>query len=176
MSCSCGGSDSPSLIQQLDLSSLANLQTLAARDAADGQNTQRLWMIGSQPTIASGTADGKKGCVTIPHLGVPVKLCWEIKEIDPIPPEVSIKIRVAISVAGIEYYSAILVLKCDNIANPSTCTVSVEGDNALDAALRPRCNWGCLRQCAPGCISCGTDYWCWAACAGSCILRCCSIF
>lgn len=175
MSCNCSESNSDIMINQLDLDGLSNMRALAAEGIAEGMTTQRLWLIGAQPSIATGTADGKKGCVTVPYLGIPVKLCWDIKEFDPIPPTVSVKVRITISVRDVEYFSAIIVFKCDDVANPSTCSVSIEGDHALVAALRPSCNWGCLGRCAPGCIGCGTNYWCWAGCAASCVLRCCRL-
>ena len=175
MSCGCGNSETGLDIQQLDLESLTAIRAVASASATEGQETQRLWMIGGQPSIATGTADGKKGCVTIPYLGIPIKFCWEIKDADLIPPEVSIRIRVTISVSDVEFFSAILVFHCDNILSPSTCSVAIEGEHALVPALAPRCNWGCLRNCAPGCISCGTNYWCWAGCAASCVFRCCRL-
>lgn len=175
MSCQCN-SGGNSIISQLDLESLASLKTLASKNASDGYSTQRLWMVGSQPAIATGTTDGRRGCVTVSYLGIPVKLCWEIKEADLIPPEVSVKTRISVSVADVEYFSAILVVKCDNILNPASCNITIEGEHALMAAFSPRCDWSCLRNCAPGCVTCGSDYWCWAGCAGSCILRCCRLW
>ncbi|QDV71914.1 hypothetical protein K2D_00330 [Planctomycetes bacterium K2D] len=175
MSCGCNSRGSAPAIVQLSLDSLASLKSQAAESAPEGYTTQRLWMIGSRPVLATGTADGKKGCVTIPQLGVPIKLCWEIKDADLIPPEVSVRIRVTISVANTEYFSALLVFKCDNLLNPSSCTVSIEGEHSLLEAFGPSCDWSCLRDCAPGCLSCGTNYWCWAGCAGACIFRCCSL-
>ncbi|KAA0141566.1 hypothetical protein FYZ48_04095 [Gimesia chilikensis] len=175
MSCGCNSGTENTFITQLDLDSLNNLKSVAQEKTPTDFSTQKLWIVGSQPVIATGTADGKRGCVTLPYLGIPVKLCWEIKEFDPIPPEVSVKTRITVSVKDVEYFSAILVVKCENITNLSTCEVSLENDYALEAAFKPKCNWSCLRKCAPGCITCGSDYWCWAGCAGSCILKCCSL-
>ncbi|MCA9103591.1 MAG: hypothetical protein KDA63_20705 [Planctomycetales bacterium] len=176
MACECGSQCGGSVIQQLDLETLSSLKAFASESAPRGCETQRVWMIGEQPTIANGAADGKRGCVTIPYLGIPIKLCWEIKEADLIPPEVSVRTRITIAVAEVEYLSATMVVKCNDIAQPSTCSMSVEDDHVLKSILKPSCNWGCLAKCAPGCISCGTDYWCWAGCAATCALKCCKLF
>ncbi|QDU60128.1 hypothetical protein Pan216_09650 [Planctomycetes bacterium Pan216] len=175
MSCGCGHESSDPMIHQFDLAALTSLQASAAAEMTQEFSTQQIWLIEGQPTVATGTADGKKGCVTVPIFGIPLKLCWEIREVDPFPPEVSIRVRFSVSHNGSEYFSVILLMKCEDVLNPSTCSVTVESENVLMEAYRPSCNWSCLRRCAPGCIRCGTNYWCWAACAGACVLRCCRV-
>lgn len=174
MSCNCA-SGSARGFQQLDASVLEERRTYAAKNAPADMVTSKIWLLEGQACPAIGTADGRKGCVTVPFMGIPVKICWEILALDVTPIVVNVKVKLTVSVAGAEFYSVVLVFKCDNIANPATCSVTAENDLASVSAFSPSCNWGCLRQCAPQCIACGTDYWCWAACAAGCIIRCCHL-
>lgn len=172
--CSCASANAG--FQQIDETSFQSLKSFSEQSASKDATTQKAWLLGSQMCPVQGTADGKQGCVTVPFAGIPVKLCWEILELDLIPPSVGVKVKVTVSVAGTQYLSAILLIKCESITNPSSCTITIENDLFTIEALRPSCNWGCLKRCAPPCVTCGTDYWCWAACAASCVIRCCSLW
>lgn len=177
--CGCGGSSGGGAtgFTQINLAALDGLRQLNTVGLVEADRAaERIWMLDGQLCVANGTADGKKGCVTVPFLGVPVKLCWDLQEVIITPPGLSVKAKFTVSVSGTQFYSVVLHFKCADIANPGGCTVTTENDLAFNAALAPRCNWGCLRSCAPACITCGSDYWCWAACAGGCIIRCCRIW
>lgn len=172
----CSGSDESTGFRQFDEDAIHSLRSFASQTASRDATTQKLWLLGNQICPVQGTADGKEGCVTLPFAGIPVKLCWEILEVDPIPPSVGVKVKVTVSVAGTQYLSAVLSIRCEQVTNPSSCTISVDNDLFANEALRPSCNWGCLKKCAPRCIDCLTDYWCWARCALSCTVRCCSLW
>ncbi|MCB1447029.1 MAG: hypothetical protein KDJ87_14880 [Rhizobiaceae bacterium] len=72
---------------------------------------------------------------------------------------------------GIFKFEATLSIKCDDIAKPLGCEVDLQFGKT-DSQIQPFINWDCIRRCAPQCLYCGSDYQCWLACAGICIIQC----
>jgi hypothetical protein len=131
----------------------------------------KTFIIGNRALAAAGTEDGSEGCVTIHFFGIPVRLCWEFQELSISFPGVSAEIKLTASAASIEY-SGIMKIHCPDITQPAGCQITFTP--AERGWFDPDCDWGCLRNCSPGCISCGSNYWCWAGCAVACVARCCS--
>ena len=175
MTCSCAD-DSGGFSSLLSISAVR--QHLVKADAAMAAATEeRVVRIGGYLAIGSAIENGKRGCFTIPFLGVPVQLCWEIITFEVTDKVINVTIRIAASAAGQQFMTKTLVFHCSNPQNPQSCTVQVEDSDVRAAieALSIGCDWGCLKKCAPGCIACGTNYWCWAGCAASCALKCCHL-
>lgn len=68
-------------------------------------------------------------------------------------------------------FDGTLTIHCENIQEPTGCAVSIDYGN-IGKEIKPLVNWDCLKNCAPQCISCGSDWQCWLGCAGGCIIRC----
>lgn len=72
---------------------------------------------------------------------------------------------------GIFKIEGTISIKCQDIANPSGCTISVDtSPTAQNVSVLV--NWDCLKNCAPQCLYCGGNWQCWLGCAGGCIIRC----
>jgi hypothetical protein len=173
--CECGGSDGKEF-SQFEVETLNSYRSAAAAAAGDEFQATRLWARGGRVHVARGTDDGKKGCVTIPVLGVPLDLCWEFNELTVNPPAVTVRVKLTISVSGVQYYTALLSINCSEVTNPESCSFTIENELASNNLLTPDCNRRCLQRCAPRCVTCAADYWCWAACSVVCVSRCCSAF
>jgi hypothetical protein len=141
--------------------------------ALKGDIAEKTFLIGNQLLPAAGTTDGQMGCVTIPFFGVPIKVCWEFEDFALDFPKVSMAIRLTAGVGDQQYLFTTLHIECENITDPSGCRIRLSGDKS--ARLSPSCDWGCVASCAPGCVGCGTNYWCWAGCAIRCVWQCCGM-
>jgi hypothetical protein len=174
--CSCKSDDFNFSV--IDLNTLTTLANEPAIKSAQF-TLQRVVQLDDRLAVASGTSEGDSGCLTLPILGIPVKLCWEFKEFNLNLPKVSVKIQFEISVRDSRILSKTVHFECQSIVDPSTCAVSISTDNAdrsdnqMDALALGGCQWKCLAGCAPGCVSCGTNKWCWALCAARCLFKCC---
>ncbi len=177
MPCSCG--DDSGFSSLLNISKLRQSNSRAQALMAGQASEERIVRIGGHLAHATAVDNGQRGCFTIPFLGVPVQLCWEIVHFEVSDQVVDVQIKITVSVAGTEFLSTTVVFHCDGVTKPDTCKVSLQAPGPQAAAAASPfsigCDWGCLGTCAPGCISCGTDYLCWAGCAGSCILKCCHL-
>jgi hypothetical protein len=177
MSCSCGGQPGGAAKPPRSYSfSQIDAARQHVRGAAPAEFThERVWALDNQLITATGTEQGDKGCATIPVLGVPVGICWEFEKLDIHPPGVDVVFKISVSAVGQTWWSALFSISCTNVSSPQDCTVSISDQRATIESFSPSCDWGCMRGCAPACISCGTDYWCWAACAVGCVARCCHL-
>lgn len=72
---------------------------------------------------------------------------------------------------GLFKFEATLTIKCNDITQPMGCEVHLDYGKT-DSQIQPLINWDCIKRCAPQCIYCGSDYQCWLACAGICIIQC----
>lgn len=68
-------------------------------------------------------------------------------------------------------FEATLTIRCNDITKPIGCEVILDYDKT-PSEIQPLINWDCIKRCAPQCIYCGSDYQCWLACAGICIIQC----
>lgn len=178
MSCACKGNEASSF-EVLDYDTYQSLAVAVGFPAtirgANIQNVnfteQKLFLFDRMVTVAAGNADGSSGCVTLPRGGIPVKMCWEITGNINLP-AVDVQIHLTFSVGSNVYYDVTYRVQCTNVVDVSTCNVSLVTEQVGINGIRG-CSWSCLKNCAPSCISCGTNKWCWAACAASCVVRCC---
>ncbi len=132
----------------------------------------KTFIIGSRALSAAGTEDGSEGCVTVPIFGIPIRICWEFEQLSVHFPKVNLAIKLVATVGDTEYLSGVLRINCPDIAQPAQCEITFA--TADRGWFDPDCDWGCFRMCAPGCVTCGTNYWCWAGCAVACVTQCCS--
>lgn len=153
---------------------ISAVQSLAAEKAGQFPSEQ-LWSTASGLYPARGTEDGRAGCVEIPFFGVPIEICWEIEKLAIDYPSVELVIKVTVRSQDVIWWEVTFTLACKDVFDPRTCRVETSNEKATYAAFKPGCDWSCLATCAPNCISCGTNYWCWARCALGCILRCCRV-
>lgn len=183
MGCGCGNQSSEpsfsvvdyedysSLVQSLGLPAPTALGTMSA--GGQSYDTHKFFLIDNKMAMAAGTPGGEKGCATIPMGGVPIRMCWDIQGAINFP-KADVTIELSFSIGSVVYYTIKYRVKCSNLPDLSSCETELITENVNSQAYAVRaCNWSCLRRCAPGCVSCGTNYWCWAGCAASCLLRCC---
>jgi hypothetical protein len=52
---------------------------------------------------------------------------------------------------------------------------TIQMASALAGLFPIKCDAGCLKDCAPNCLYCGTDWKCWGICSALCFAKCCSI-
>lgn len=160
-----------SLVQSLGLAQPAALGTMTV--GSDTYDTHKFFLVDSKMAVAAGTQGGERGCATIPLAGIPVRMCWNIQGTISLP-IADVTIALTFSLGNVVYYSVTYRVKCSNLPDLSSCEAELVTETVNSGAFAIKgCNWRCLRRCAPGCISCGTNYWCWAGCAASCVLRCC---
>jgi hypothetical protein len=171
--CSCGGGRAERGFEIVDASTLTGF--LASASSANASYTaQKVVRVGDRLAVASGTADGMKGCFSFAVFGFPAQACWEILKLNVNVPKVEVEVNFDLSIGGLPAVTRTVTIVCDNVFSPDTCKVTIVPDRQT-AAFRPldACDWSCLVRCAPGCVSCNQDPWCWAACAFKCVIGCC---
>lgn len=114
--------------------------------------------------------DDSKAVFLIPKLG---KLVWIDAEIESVQLS-PLRVVVSIAVGFLDNPTPVLkgkiIFECPD-GDLSSCGVTFEADSAR-STIGPLVDWECLKSCAPGCIKCGTNKWCWLACAAHCVSKC----
>lgn len=177
--CGCSEIDGSNAVRVIDYSDYQVMvasvgfpePTIGTNSRNTNHTEQKLFLFGDTLGVAAGTADGRSGCVTLPKSGIPVKMCWQITG-DLIPPKVDVTVELSFSVGSVVYYQIKYRIQCDSIYKPSECSFDVINEKTgIDGTKG--CSKSCLKKCAPQCIYCGSDWWCWAACTASCVAKCC---
>lgn len=120
----------------------------------------------------SPTEDGLTGSILIPVAGVPVRISWVITPSSAPLPAFKASITLQAFVGNVMFKEVTISVDCQDVTQPSTCTSDITEVSRSTTGTRG-CNKTCLKRCAPGCIYCGSDWWCWAACTAVCYARCC---
>lgn len=84
-----------------------------------------------------------------------------------------LEVRVRIEVAFLDQnptLGGVFEFKCTSL-DPRSCTATFT-PSAGETGIAPLFDWECLKRCAPQCVACGTNYWCWLSCAARCIAQC----
>lgn len=180
MSCKCDSSEKSivSVIDFEDYSSQARSLGFQITQARQGDGiveheTSKMFLLGRKICAAYGTANGEQGCVSIPMAGIPVKMCWNIDGAIDLP-VADLTIELTFSLGSIIYYQIKYKVLCNNLPDLKSCRLELISETVnRDVNAVKGCNWDCLRECAPDCVYCGPNKWCWAACAAHCISKCC---
>jgi hypothetical protein len=179
MSCNCDSSEK-SIVSVIDFEDyIAQVKSLGfeitqariANATVVGEKS-KIFLFGGKICPAYGTANGEQGCVSIPMAGIPVKMCWKIDGTIDLPNS-DLTIELSFSLGSIVYYQIKYKVLCNNLPDLKSCkfefiSETVNRDvNAVKGDF-----WACLRKCAPNCLDCLTDYYCWAACSAYCVWKC----
>lgn len=164
--CSCNSEGSSFEIIDVD-ALLVSFDGLRSEEYA----TRNIFISEGRKIAAVGTVKGDKGCAVFPIFGVPAEICWDIEKLEIDLPNIEVVVSLKIKVAGMEAMRVKLTMKCD-VTRSESCLFEVDREFTSESFGKD-CNWKCLVKCAPGCASCGVNYWCWAGCAIVCVGKCC---
>ncbi len=175
----CGCQESSNSDCQLRVFELADLNMLAGNVSQSFSVTSRdaryptvdLFTANGSLGVATTAINGESGEFTFPFIGIPVTVKWKV-EIESLSPKLNVTLKLAFYVAGASYYSVDLHVECDNITDPSSCSVEIKNEDTHARGIRG-CNKSCLKRCAPDCILCGGNWQCWAICSAYCAAKCC---
>lgn len=175
MSCNCSQGSSHGIARTPfpgieDAVSQLKGSPLIAQRQAYVASSPRIFAIHTDSAFGAAVAndDDSKAFFLLPKLG---KLVWidaEIESIQLSPIKVVVKLAVGFLDNPTPVLDGKLIFECSS-GDLSSCGIRFEPSKGEYGIL---VDWECLKNCAPGCISCGTNKWCWLGCAAQCVAKC----
>ncbi len=119
--------------------------------------------------LAVASDDDRSALFVQQRGGEMLSMLVNIESFQPTPLEVRVRVEVAF-LGQNPTLNGVFEFKCASL-DPRSCTAiftPTRGETGVAALF----DWECLKRCAPQCISCGTNYWCWLSCAARCVAQC----